>query len=338
MKIAIHHKKQGFSEHWIKYCQQNKISYKIVNCYDSDIIQQLEDCDALMWHHHHANHTDTIFAKSLLFSLQFSNKKVFPDFNTSWHFDDKIAQKYLFESLGLPCIKTHIFYTKKETLNWLEKTTFPKVFKLRGGAGSANVKLIQSKSEAKKIVNKAFGKGFDQFDRFNYFRDTIRKYKLNKVNKIDVFKAFARIFISTSFAKLKGNEKGYVYFQDFIPDNDCDIRIVVIANKAYGFKRMVRENDFRASGSGDIHFNSSEIPLSAIQLAIDTAKILKTQCTAFDFIFDTDGKPLIVEVSFGFSPLGRDNTVGYWDADLNFHSGVFNQYGWMVENILAQTN
>lgn len=35
--IAIH-KSSGFAERWITYCEQEFIDYKIVNCYDADII------------------------------------------------------------------------------------------------------------------------------------------------------------------------------------------------------------------------------------------------------------------------------------------------------------
>ena len=48
MKIAIHHRSGGFSDRWITYCQEEGIDYKIVNCYDSDIIEQLIDCDSLI--------------------------------------------------------------------------------------------------------------------------------------------------------------------------------------------------------------------------------------------------------------------------------------------------
>ena len=48
MKIAIHQTKGSFSDRWIEYCQINEINYKIVNCYDSDIIEQLNDCEGLM--------------------------------------------------------------------------------------------------------------------------------------------------------------------------------------------------------------------------------------------------------------------------------------------------
>ena len=46
MKIAIHKSEWGFSKSWIAYCERKGINYKIVNCYDSDIIQSLKDCDA----------------------------------------------------------------------------------------------------------------------------------------------------------------------------------------------------------------------------------------------------------------------------------------------------
>lgn len=66
MKIAIHHTPGSFSDRWISYCKENDIPYKLVNAYDSDIIKQVEDCDAFMWHHHHANYKDALFAKQLL--------------------------------------------------------------------------------------------------------------------------------------------------------------------------------------------------------------------------------------------------------------------------------
>ena len=68
--IAIHKNKSTdlFHYRWIEYCDSNMIPYKLVNCYDNDIIQQLQDCAALMWHYHQASPTDIVMAKSLLFS------------------------------------------------------------------------------------------------------------------------------------------------------------------------------------------------------------------------------------------------------------------------------
>lgn len=78
MKIAIHHTEGSFSDRWIEYCRKQDIPYKIVDAYDTDIVEQVRDCDIFMWHHSHGNYKDVLFAKQLLYSLQKSGKKVFP--------------------------------------------------------------------------------------------------------------------------------------------------------------------------------------------------------------------------------------------------------------------
>jgi glutathione synthase/RimK-type ligase-like ATP-grasp enzyme len=335
MKIAIHHSEESFSDEWITFCKEKKIDYKIVNCYANDIISQLHECDALMWHHHHGNYKDLLFAKQLLFSLEQSGKKVFPDFKTSWHFDDKLGQKYLLESLGAPLVPSYVFYSKNEALQWIKHTTFPKVFKLRCGAGSFNVRLIKSSKKAEQIINKAFAKGFSQFNRFEYFKERVRKYKEGKDALMGVFKGIGRLFIPTEFSSLISNEKGYVYFQDFISGNQSDIRVIVIGEKAFAIKRLVRRDDFRASGSGNILYDRENFPDNIITLSFRLAERLNTQCVAFDFVNDAHGSPLIVEMSYGFAAPAYEKCVGYWDKSLNFYTGPFNPQRWIVENMIS---
>jgi len=165
MKLAIHHRPGSFSDRWIAYCEKKGIDYKIENAFDSDIIQQVSDCDAFMWHHHHEQFKDVITAKRILFALEHAGVKVFPNFKTGWHFDDKVAQKYLLDAIGAPLVPSYVFYDKQEALDWVSKTTFLKVFKLKGGAGSSNVKLIKTQQEANKLIKQAFGRGFPQFDK-----------------------------------------------------------------------------------------------------------------------------------------------------------------------------
>ena len=186
MKIAIHHSKNSFSERWINYCNKEKIAYKIVDCYNTDIMYQLSDCDALMWHFHQASPKDVLFAKQLTYSVKAVGKKVFPDFETCWHFDDKVGQKYLLEAIGAPLVPSYVFYTKKEALEWVDKAIFPKVFKLRGGAGSANVRFAKNKSTAIALINRAFGNGFSHYAAWSNFKERIRKYRHGKTDIFNV--------------------------------------------------------------------------------------------------------------------------------------------------------
>lgn len=329
--IGIHDNKESFSKFWVNYCMYNNIPYKLVNCYQSDIIFQLKDCYALMWHHHQANYKDVLFAKQLLFSLEQSGIKVFPNFHTAWHFDDKVGQKYLLEAIGAPIVESYVYYDKLDALNWVKNTNYPKVFKLRGGAGSANVKLVKNQYQAIALVKKAFGRGFPAFDKRGYCKERVLKFINGKDSLIGALKGIGRLFIPVKNTNLLNREKGYIYFQEFMPNNKFDIRIIVIGDKAFAIKRLVRANDFRASGSGSVLHAKDEIDARCVKIAFETSQRLNSQCLAYDFIFNNENEPLIVEISYGFSPAGYTNCPGYWNANLNWHEGEFNPYGWMVE-------
>lgn len=334
--IAIHNdlRKHLFHYLWIEYCKQKNIAYKLVDCFDSDIINQLADCSCLMWHYNQSSSIDIVMAKPLLFSLEQSGFKVFPDFNTAWHFDDKIGQKYLLESLQIDLVKTWVFYDTKTALSWINQTTFPKVFKLRGGAGSQNVQLVKTKSKATALVKKAFGKGFPAYDGWGSFKERFRKWRLGKADFKEVIKGTVRLIKPPRYAQVMGSEINYLYFQEFIPNNDSDIRIIVIDGKAFGIKRMNRENDFRASGSGFILYEKEHIDEVFVKAAFEINKKLKAQCIAYDFVYGENNKPLLIEISYGFANAGYNDCPGYWDENMNWYEGKFNPYGWMVDLML----
>ena len=337
MKIAIHQRKNSSSSFWIDYCEKNRIDYKIVNCYDTDIVGHLEDCDALMWHHFHESGKDIQFAKQLLYSLECSGKLVYPDFRSNWHFDDKLGQKYLFEAIDAPAVQSYAFYTKKEAMEWACKTSFPKVFKLRGGSSSDNVKLVKTLSHANSLIRKAFGRGFTIYNAWGSLKERWRLYRGGKEKLSKVFVGIARFFFPTYYSRIRGRERGYVYFQDFIPDNTFDIRVTFINNKCFASKRMVRPGDFRASGSGISDWDMSAIPEKALQIAFNVSKKLKLQSAAFDFVLFND-EPLIVEMCYGFGYHEDQFKLGYWDEELNFYPGPFDPYGWMVEGVIKELN
>ena len=337
MKIGIHNSRDSFSDKWIPYCESNSIAYKPVDCYRTDIIDQLADCDALMWHFNHKSPKASKFARQLLYAVQASGKAVFPDYNTVWHFDDKVGQKYLLEAIGAPLAPAYVFYTREEAVRWVKNASFPKVFKLRNGAGSDNVRKVNTQKEALKLVKRAFGKGFSQYSAWSNLRERYRKYALGKTALWNVVKGIVRLGYTTEYARVTGKEKGYIYFQDFIPNNDFDIRVIVIGHQAFAIKRMVRENDFRASGSGSIRYEKENFTEETIRLAFTISESLKAQCMAYDFVFD-GSEPLVVEISYGFALQGYDECTGYWNKNLIWHEGRFNPYGWMVDNLIKSVN
>lgn len=335
-RIAIHHYVGDFSDRWIEYCKEYNITYSIVDCYKNDIIEIMKDFDILLWSWNLGQHESLQFAKELIYSLEKMGKIVFPDFATSYFYDNKVGQKYLLEAINAPVIPTNVFYNKNSAISWANKTTFPKVFKLSGGAGSMNVKLCRTKKQAISLINKSFGKGFAQVDRIDLFKDKIKRLKTNKSkeNFISLGKSFIRLFVPTKKEKDMSREKGYIYFQDFLPKNSFDIRIIVINKKAFAIKRMCRNGDFRASGSGNIIYDKTQIDINCIKIAHEVTVKLKMQSVAFDFVYNKDNKPVIVEISYHFAPYLYDKCEGYWTEKLEWNDAKINPQYMIIQGLL----
>lgn len=322
IQVAIHHRENSFSDRWIAYCESHGVQYKVVNCLDSDIIEQLSSSNVLLWHWHHGDPREQLIARSVIMAAETMGVKVFPNTSTCWHFDDKIAQKYLLEAINAPLVPTYVFYDLKEALHWINRASFPKVFKLRKGAGSSNVRLVHSATEARTLAKRAFSSGFSPVPR--YGQDVAKRYRasmkrgdlLNVIKRIP--KALATIWGNR---KMTGREKGYVYFQDFIPDNDFDTRVTVIGDRAFAYTRNVRPGDFRASGSGDVVYCPDRINRKCVEIAFNVTRRVRSQSMAFDFLLGEHQYPYIVEVSYGYISHLVHSCSGHWDVRLNWHEG-----------------
>jgi hypothetical protein len=293
-----------------------------------------EGWSALLWHWSNYDNRAQLFARQLIASVEEMGLKVFPSVASCWHYDDKVGQKYLLEAIGAPLIPTHIFYDRESALHWIDQTTFPKVWKLRGGSGSQNVQLVKTRQAARKIVNRSFGSGW-KFPRLYALKERIWHYRRDRS---------LRAFLNIGWGILRGIlphkkyrrsaiQRDYVYFQDFVPGCDHDIRVVVVGNRCYAYRRKVREGDFRASGSGIIDNDPGAIPGQCIEIAFDVVNRLEIQSAAFDFV-STGDEYLIVEMSYAFGLNGARMGSGYWDRSLSWHAAPVTPERFMLKDLL----
>lgn len=322
-QIAIHHRQGSFSDRWIAYCEEQGIPYKVVNCLASDIIQQLAHAEGLLWHWYHDDPSEQLIARQLLRAVEAMGIPVFPNASTCWHFDDKIGQKYLLEAIGAALVPTHVFYNLADALCWIDKASFPKVFKLSKGAGSANVRLVHSAHEARRLTKQAMATGFSPVS--GYTQDAQKRYRIAR-KRGDLFSVLRRLpSVLAKIQQMKremARERGYVYFQDFIPGNDFDTRIMIIGDRAFGYTRNVRPRDFRASGSGDNNYDDlARVNMQCVRTAFEVARKIAAQSLAFDFVLDENRRPLILEVSYCTIPQLIYDCKGHWDEQLNWHPG-----------------
>lgn len=326
--IAIHDSKAGFHPIWVKYCEKENIPFKRIDCYSSNLIAELQGCDGLLWHHDQNNVRDRILARPVLAALEHSGFPVFPDQNSAWHFDDKIAQKYIFESFGIATPDTFVSANYSDSMQWVEAADFPKVFKLRGGAGAENVILVRHAQQARKLIRRAFGPGFFRYSRISSLKERWRNYRIGKADWTQPLKGLVRLLIPPRHARRLPRERDYVLFQDFVPGNDFDTRVIVIGDRAVARRRFVRENDFRASGSGINDYDHEKIELDFVLHGFACAKLLGTQSLALDYVRNADGAPLLLEISYGFV---TSDYPGYWDRELQWHPGAVCPQEWIVD-------
>ena len=308
--------KNGYIKRYQNVLDFNGIKNTILDIDQTDFWEEVKKFNLIIFRWGHYD-SDRQIAQTILPVIENHLKiKCFPNQDTCWHFDDKIKQYYLMKAYGFPFIKSQIAWSKDKASEILEATEYPSVFKLKGGAGAKNVVLLEKRNQGKGKVRKLFGRGIvpNEIDRNNFNLVKELKHlgakiyrKMRRVESKDVWNV----------------DKNYFMLQDFIPDNKFDIRITTIGERAFGFRRFNRTNDFRASGSGNIDYNHNEIDLRCVSKAMEISKKLNFQSMAYDFLINKDNEPEFCEISYTFDDRAIFKCDGFWDEKLNFIEGNY---------------
>ncbi|EKG2058556.1 hypothetical protein O2N19_004786, partial [Escherichia coli] len=99
--------------------------------------------------------------------------------------------------------------------------------------------------------------------------------------------------------------------QDFIPDLNSDYKVLVFGNKYYVLKRNVRDNDFRASGSGKFVFE--DVSEKFLSFARKVIEFLHTPYASLDIVERGDGFGCIEFQCVHFGPYTQLNAEYYYE-------------------------
>src|SRR5574341_2384471 len=162
MTIAIHPDNDGsesYSEKWAKFLEERNVEVEWVDLTKVNALEQVKGYDGVMWRWVHSPH-DKIKAPKILYTIEnYLGIPVYPNHNTCWHYDNKVAQYYMLRAAGVPLPQTWIFWDKNSAFEWAKKTEYPKVFKLSAGAASSNVIKVHSEADALRLIKKMFDGG-----------------------------------------------------------------------------------------------------------------------------------------------------------------------------------
>lgn len=325
MLVGIHVHRRGeigpFSLKYIRILEYNGIPWVSIDINELNVLEKIKSCSHFIYHwggspdqHQMARTIMPVIEKDLLIP-------VFPNYQTTWHHDDKIRQFFLMKAHGYPIIDSWIFWEKPQALKWLKyQAKYPLVFKLKSSAGSQDVVLVKDYLLAKYITERIFGKGILLGHVPGNFSIKFKDFKWERFFDKILKKAY-RFYKGRDLNLQWQREKNYVLFQKFLPANEYDTRITIIGNRAFAFRRFNRKNDFRSSGSGEINYEMDKIDPVFIRLAFEISSNLEFQSMAYDFLWDENHKPAFCEISYTYQDLALYNCPGYWDSELSWHEG-----------------
>lgn len=323
MKILINHDldapihSTSWIPRWIELCESLNYSYDVLDLLQVDQISTLKNYDILLWNIGNYSYEEMLEARSIINAAESMGVKVFPSFNENWHFDDKVAEMFILQAVNAPMPKSTVYFSKKSLNEALKenKINFPIVAKLRTGSGSHNVKLIKKRTQLERYANRMFGKGFKPAPSIIYKTSSNIRSSHDWNTFVSKFKRIPEFFRTWNNAQRFPREKGYVYLQEFIPNDNYDIKVVVIGDKCTGFYRPVRSHDFRASGGGAFVDDASIFTEQIVKSAFATADALGMRCVGFDYVVDKrTGEGKIIEMSYGVGH-NVNGSGGYYDRN-----------------------
>ena len=260
---------------WCDYLDENKIEWEYLDSYRSDIVSAMDKYSAILWHYTNFSNSDLMEAQNILDIAERKGLKVFPNHNTGWHFDDKIAETYEFQRIDAPIPRNWIFYERDKCEKWLKnKAKYPVVAKLRRGSGANNVKMIHNATEGVRYCRQMFSKGISPSQSLVY--KTYSKLQSTRDIKtlIKRAKKVPGWLIARRYSKGMPDERGYCLFQEYIPNKGYDIKVVVVGDKCSFLCRSIRKGSFKASGGETSTMTEMRFPKMLLPLHLRPPTIL----------------------------------------------------------------
>lgn len=322
------------SGRWKAYLEAAGCTVKMVDVRAPESMSQLEGCDGFMWRWAHFGGMGRIARRLLPVVERELGIPTYPNQATCWHYDDKIAQAMLFEARGIPTPNTWVFFERDSALSWLGGRSLPLVMKLATGAGARNVVLLKTLEQAERLTRQVF---------VNYIQSLDVPYPITLRGRLralvrQVLQGLPVVMRDTGYEP----QSGYALFQEFLPGNVYDTRVTVIGNRAFGYRRWNRPDDFRASGSGRVDYDPAGIDLRFVRLAFIAAQRLGMQSCAIDGMWRGD-EPVTGEVSYTYVSGLVHDCPGHWELDGDPETGTLRWvegHMWpeeaQVEDFLAQ--
>ena len=247
---------------WTKYrrfLETNGIPHEIYDLHAHDWIEKAAPLDAVI--NVVSNDLDRLEETRVKYHFleRTLGKRCYPSADQVLLYENKSLEAFIAEGCGLPFAKTYISHSREDALAMIEAAPYPLVSKIDHSSGSLGVELVPDVRGASRIVRQAFSR------------------------------AGRKVHVPWR------RQKGYVYFQEFVPNDGFDIRVILVGDRAFGYYRRVPKGDFRASGMNTVERRG--LPEEAIRVALEVQRHVDSPQLVVDMVHGLDGRFVIVEYS-----------------------------------------
>ena len=251
------------------------------------------------------------YIEDVLLRLKLDGAILLPEFEFFRAHHNKVFMELLktkFRSKELKTIKSYTLYGKSdlEKLLMENKITYPIVIKTSEGSGSIGVDLAKTEDELIKKVKKMGKINFSSgvYSKKIKFRHFIG-HNLRKIQKKNVVE------------QPEAREK--IVIQTFISNLEYDYKVLVFGTKFYLLRRDVRKNDFRASGSGKLHFveNFESNEEKVLDFALLAYEEIGTPLLSIDIAYDGEKCHMIEYQCLNFGPYTLQFSKWYYRKENN---------------------
>lgn len=233
----------------------------------------------------------------VLMALSSKGLILLPEYKYFQAHHDKVLMELLREGLvseKLKTIKSRSIYDIRDLKNNIENIEreigYPIVLKTASGSGASGVSLALNQGE---LFSKA-----EKMGKIIYRKSSTPLWKTATLSKIKqrALKAMGKPYVDRTYPREK------MVLQSFVANLQYDYKVLVYGEKYYVLKRLIRDNDFRASGSGKLLFPEKfddeikkvldlartlylelDIPMLSVDIAYDGQRchMIEFQCVSF---------------------------------------------------------
>lgn len=257
--MGIIYSKHNYHKFWIAACNDLEVSYQLIYLEKNDWLEQIQSsgCNTLLvWPDISDEATKIMQDERLRIAKYELNKAIYPSLKALWLYENKRVQNYWLKAHGFKTPKTWVFYRLEDAICFLEKATYPIVFKSNLGAAASGVYIVNDKNEALKKATEFLKKG----------------YKVKGEKRIS-------------------RQYGSLYIQEYLPSVK-EWRMVRIGDSYFGHGKDMA-GQFH-SGSGKANWNMP--PQEALELLYDVTEKGQFTSMDVDIFEDEQGNLYINEL------------------------------------------